>query len=116
MGSLASSDVQSTDVVIIGAGISGLITACRYAKIATNSTNIVPMPACHRLRGSRLTIVGHTYRLKAEGINFKLIDRETDVGGVWRFRANEYSHLQARSRILTPRTSTMVMFLKAGIK
>jgi hypothetical protein len=77
--------------------------------IATISRNSFPMPACHRLRGSRLRIAGFIYRLKAEGIRFKWIDREPDVGGVWRFRANEYSHLQARSRIPTPRITTMVL-------
>ena len=33
-------------------------------------------------------------RFAQEGLSYKIIERNGDYGGVWAYRANDYSHLQ----------------------
>ena len=35
-------------------------------------------------------------KLGEEGLTYKVVERLEDFGGVWTYRANSYSHLQAR--------------------
>ncbi len=35
-------------------------------------------------------------RFGKEGLSYKIIEKGEDYGGVWAYRANDYSHLQVR--------------------
>lgn len=47
-------------------------------------------------------------RFAQEGFTYKIIERNNDYGGVWAYRANEYSHLQVseRNSCLAPHVDT----------
>lgn len=48
-------------------------------------------------------------RFAKEGFTYKIIEKAADFGGVWHYRANDYSHLQVNGRLCTHAVSATHM-------